>query len=334
MKETAAPSKIETAFLSLRRLTREFTAEPLRRAGKRVLTSWESIPWDQLGSRDLRERFPSWQLLPQRPPRLHPPLGLQVPPKEEERLRFFSLNVAHGRRHSPIKPYLRHREARRNIAAVAQAVRELTPDVVALQEADGPSPWSGNLDHVATLMELTDLVDHYRGNHNRVGIGRFRMTAGTALLARQPLLDPVSHRFRLNWRDTKGFVVATVAVPEWDDMLVDVVSVHLDFLNPVVRRKQILHMFHRLIARRRPLVVLGDLNCCFEREPRSMQLLVETLGLRAYQPEEPAPTYPTKRPRRRLDWILISEELEYGGYHTVQVPLSDHLVLVADVHPR
>ena len=103
---------------------------------------------------------------------------------------------------------------------------------------------------------------------------------------------------------------------------------------PRIRRKQILHMVERLVYRRRPLVLLGDLNCCFEREPASMELLVDTLGLRAHNPEERAPTFPARRPRRRLDWILISEELDFDGHHTVPVPLSDHLVLVADLHLR
>lgn len=256
----------------------------------------------------------------------------QVPPKGDRRLRFFSLNVAHGRRNSPENPFYRRRTVQRNISAIANTVKVLTPDVVALQEADGPSSWSGNFDHVASLAEQAELINHYRGDHNSVSLGNFNLASGTALLSKRPLRDPLSHRFRMSWRDTKGFVVATVAVPEWNGLEVDVVSVHLDFLAPRIRRRQILHMVERLVYRRRPLVLLGDLNCCFEREPESMELLADTLGLRAYAPEEDAPTFPSRRPRRRLDWVLISEELEFSGHHTVHVPLSDHLVLVADLH--
>ena len=262
------------------------------------------------------------------------PTRLQVPPKDTDCLRFFNLNVAHGRRNAPNKPYLRRRTAHRNLANIAAAVKAVTPDVVALQEADGPSSWSGNFDHVATLAEWADFFDHYRGEHNPFGVGRFNLASGTALLARHALNDPLSHRFNMSWRDTKGFVVATVSPPEWDHRPVDVVSVHLDFLNPAVRRKQILQMVHTLIARQRPLVILGDLNCCFDYEPKSIQLLIETLGLHAHQPSLPAPTYPAHRPRRRIDWVLLSGELEFAGYHTVHAPLSDHLVVVADVKPR
>ncbi len=258
----------------------------------------------------------------------------QVPTKVEDHLRFFSLNVAHARRNVPVKPYLGRRKAQRNLAEIADTLRILAPDVVALQEVDGPSTWSGNFDHVATIARQSGFADHYRGDHNEFGIGRFRMSAGTALMARQPLLDPASHRFSISWRDTKGFVVAALEVPEWGGMSVDVVSVHLDFLTPSVRRKQILRMVDELEHRQRPMVLLGDLNCCWQHEPRSMDLLVRHLGLKAHEPDLPAPTYPTHRPCRRIDWILASPELDFHGYHTVHAPLSDHLVLVADLNLR
>ena len=255
----------------------------------------------------------------------------QVPSKLEDHLRVFSLNVAHARRNVPVKPYLGRRKAQRNLADIAETLRLIAPDVVALQEVDGPSTWSGNFDHVAAIARQSGLVDHYRGDHNEFGIGRFKMAAGTALLARQPLLDTASHRFSISWRDTKGFVVAALEVPEWGGISIDVVSVHLDFLTPSVRRKQILRMVDELEHRQRPLVLLGDLNCCWQHEPRSMDLLVHHLGLQAHEPETLVPTYPAHRPRRRIDWILASPELDFHGYHTVHAPLSDHLVLVADL---
>ncbi|MEM7582154.1 MAG: endonuclease/exonuclease/phosphatase family protein [Acidobacteriota bacterium] len=261
----------------------------------------------------------------------HDAPSLQVPDKAVDHLRLFSLNVAHARRNVPVKPYLGRRKALRNLDEIADTLKQLTPDVVALQEVDGPSTWSGNIDHVAKIAQKAGYHEHYRGDHNAFGFGRFNMASGTALMARQPLLDPASHRFAISWRDTKGFVVASVAVPMWDGLAIDVVSVHLDFLVPAVRRMQIRRMVETLSERQRPLVVLGDLNCCWQYEPASMELLVRELKLSAYRPDSRAPTYPAHRPRRRLDWILASPELDFSGYHTVHAPLSDHLVLVADL---
>ncbi len=267
-------------------------------------------------------------------PQHHRAPSQQVPSKVDDHLRFFSLNVAHARRNVPVQPYLGRRRAQRNLAEIAETLKVLAPDVVALQEVDGPSTWSGNFDHLAAIARQSGFADHYRGDHNEFGFGRFRMTAGTALMARQPLLDPASHRFSVSWRDTKGFVVAVLEVPEWGGLAIDVVSVHLDFLAPSMRRKQILRMVEQLEHRQRPMVLLGDLNCCWHHEPRSMDLLVSHLGLAAHEPDSLVPTYPAHRPQRRIDWILASPEIDFHGYHTVHAPLSDHLVLVADLTMR
>ncbi|NJL26875.1 MAG: hypothetical protein HC897_02825, partial [Thermoanaerobaculia bacterium] len=185
-----------------------------------------------------------------------------------------------------------------------------------------------------TLAELAELAEHYRGDHNPFGLGPWSLASGTALLSRVPLVDARSHRFDASWRDTKGFVVAKVAVPEWGGYEIDVVSVHLDFLVPSMRRRQIRTMIDALADRERPRVVLGDLNCCWHHEPQSLGLLLKTLELEAHELERRAPTFPTYRPRRRLDWILISRELSFDGYHTMPASLSDHLGVVADLRQR
>lgn len=250
-----------------------------------------------------------------------------LPPK----LRFVTLNLAHGRRLHPHQALLTPRSLARNLERVAASLRPLGADVVALQEADGPSTWSGNFDHVATLSELTELDTFFRGEHNPFNLGRLRLASGTALLARHPLIAPASVPFAASWRDTKGFVVASVKVPEWGGAEVDVASVHLDFLRPTHRRRQIVQLAEFLAGRNRPLVLLGDLNCCFASEPRTMSLISSKLGLRAHDPHASVPTFPSRRPRRCLDWILISPELKFRHYRTLPVPLSDHLGVVADI---
>ncbi len=257
-----------------------------------------------------------------------------LPSKGTDTLRLVTLNLAHGRSSTAHQAFLRRSRVERHLRAVADAVRRLDIDVLGLQEADGPSTWSGNFDHVATLAEHAGLEDFFHGDHNPFGFGRFNVTSGTALLARLPLTERRSHRFKSNWRDTKGFVLATVEVPEWGGMALDVVSLHLDFLRPKIRRRQIGGLVEALAGRRRPRVVLGDLNCSWHLEPQSMQLLSRELGLRAYAPHTLAPTYPSLRPRFRLDWILISRELEYAGYQRLDTRLSDHLGVVADLCVR
>ncbi|MEM6792449.1 MAG: endonuclease/exonuclease/phosphatase family protein [Acidobacteriota bacterium] len=258
-----------------------------------------------------------------------------IPPRPANALRLVSLNVGHGRRTATHQALLLERTARRNVSEVGRILHTVRADVLALQEADGPSAWSGNFDHVESLARHARLLHHYRGDHNPFGSPRFPLASGTALLSAWPLGERLSRRFRSNWRDTKGFVVATIRVPRWRDLEIDLVSVHLDFLRPALRRQQILRMVEELQTRRgqRPMVVLGDLNCCWQREPDSLRLLAETLGVRPFEPQRTVPTFPAHNPRRRLDWILVSRELTWHAHHTLRTPLSDHLGIVGDVVP-
>ena len=271
----------------------------------------------------VRERLPSsWN---------HAPLVSEsLPPKRPQDLRLLTLNLAHGRLKGHQFVQTRPR-MEQHLEMVAETLLAASPDVVALQEADGPSSWSGDLDHVAQLAELAGIPHYYRGDHNSVGVGPVRLNWGTALLSRTELRRTDSHRFGETWRDTKGYVIGTIDVPAWGTQI-DVASVHLDFLIPSVRRRQIRAMAETLKPRNRPLVLLGDLNCNWFQEPRSLALLMDEIGLRAFQPTAHRPTYPSVRPWVRLDWILISDDLEFRPLHaSLSDRVSDHLAVVADL---
>lgn len=255
--------------------------------------------------------------------------GEPAPAPAADTLRVLTWNVAHGRADGFHQALLPREEVERNLDRIARVLRHERPDVVALQEADGPSAWSGNFDHVSTLARDGGLGHFFRGDHNPFGVGAYELSSGTALVSRLPIVGPESRAFSANWRDTKGFVTATVRMPE-SGLEVDVVSIHLDFLNPAERREQIRALATALGERSRPMIVLGDLNC--ESDAGEVfRLFEEHLGVRPFRPELEEPTFPSTLPTRRLDWILASEELEFVGYRTLDVRLSDHLGVVAEV---
>jgi endonuclease/exonuclease/phosphatase family metal-dependent hydrolase len=114
---------------------------------------------------------------------------------------------------------------------------------------------------------------------------------------------------------------------------VDVVSIHLDFLADRVRRRQVEHLVEAFRERERPLVVMGDFNCEWSERRRSLDLLRRELRLRPVDSSAHA-TFPSWRPLVRLDWILVTEELEFTVYETLPDRLSDHLGVVAEIRPR
>lgn len=244
-----------------------------------------------------------------------------------------TLNVAHARRHGRHQALLSETTLRGNLQAIAHVLKREDADVVALQEADGPSSWSGGFDHVATLAELAGYPHAFRGEHNPFALGRFDLSSGTALLARSSLSDPRSRAFGTTWRDTKGFVAATLAPDAFAGRTLDVVSIHLDFLAERVRRRQVEQLVESFRERTRPLVVLGDFNCEWTERRRCLERLRRELRLVPVE-ETGHATFPSWRPLVRLDWILVSEELAFASYATLPDRLSDHLGVVAEVRLR
>ena len=248
-------------------------------------------------------------------------------------LRLLTLNVAHARRHARHQALLAEPALRQNLAAIAAVLRREGADVVALQEADGPSAWSGGFDHVATLAELSGYPHAFRGEHNPFSLGKLDLSSGTALLSRLPLAAPRSRAFGESWRDTKGFVAATVASDALGGRELDVVSIHLDFLAERIRRRQVEHLVEQFRHHERPLVVSGDFNCEWSERRRSLDTLRRELRLRPLESSAHA-TFPSWRPLVRLDWILVSDELDFCGYRTLPDRLSDHLGVVAEIRER
>lgn len=266
-------------------------------------------------------------------------LGRPPEPERRERegdggsLRLLSLNIAHARRKAQHQSLLREPTIRRNLSLIAGVIEREEPHVVALQEADGPSSWSGKIDHVETISTLAGYAHAFRGEHSHPSLSRLDLSYGTALLSRLPLASPRSLAFQQNWRDTKGFVAATISPESLGGESVDVVSIHLDFLADRVRRKQVEQLVDTFRGHAHHLVVMGDFNCSWSERRKSLDLLHRELRLRPFA-ELASPTYPAWRPLVRLDWILISEGLDFAGYHTLFDRVSDHLGIVADVRSR
>jgi len=239
-------------------------------------------------------------------------------------LRLMSWNIAHGRCLGPNQMLQSARRIRSHLDAIAAIVVREAPQVVALQEADGPSLWSGRFDHVEHLKRAADLSWHFRGNHAPPRSG---LDYGTALLATETLSNARNRPFHQNWRDAKGFVEATLHT---DAGPIDIVSVHLDFLRREIRRRQMMALYDRFEDPRRPVIILGDFNCDWSS---GMAEFAERLSLQAWRPDDGSPTFPTRRPTLRIDWALVSPSLRIETCRTLDDRVSDHLGLLIEVCP-
>ena len=249
------------------------------------------------------------------------------PASVPDTLHVLTLNVAHGRRDGRHQALVSTKTIRKNLDQIASVLARAVPDVVALQEADGPSIWSGNFNHVEYLAEQGGFAHRFRGEH----VKGLKLSYGTALLSRLPLDDCVSKTFAPAPPTlSKGIVIGSTAWPKRTAVNVTVASVHLDFSRASVRKSQVQQIIDLLSDVERPLLVMGDFNCEWQGDESSLRTLADQLDLRAY---EPSATNLTTFPGlgKRLDWILISPELEFVGYANLADTLSDHQGVTAEL---
>lgn len=246
-------------------------------------------------------------------------------------LRAVTLNIAHGRKDSRNQMFLKGDTIRDNLLEIAGLLDEAEADVIALQEADAESSWSGNFNHVQLLAENSWNSCFVHGIHASNRIYDF----GTALLSRHTFQGEFTHSFKPSKpTTTKGF---TVGALNWnpggslaEPVRIKFVSVHLDFSRRSVRRSQIAEMVSVLGRLDGPLVLMGDFNTDWQTEDSSLKFLAEELGLAVFEPHaDGLSTYGDKG--ARLDWVLISPDLEFKNYIVVPDVVSDHYAVAADI---
>jgi endonuclease/exonuclease/phosphatase family metal-dependent hydrolase len=245
----------------------------------------------------------------------------------EASLRVMTLNVAHGRGTGFHQMLQYSDETVRNLDSIATLLRVTGPDVIALQEADGPSFWSGNFNHVEHLASNAGFTHSVQASH----VDAMGLAYGTALMSRLDLSNPRAVTFDPSLSPIpKGFVVSTIRWPGEDLIDIDVVSVHLDFMSGAIRKKQADELIAVLRNRNHRVIVMGDLNSGWQQQGSAAQYLADSLGLNAYQPENNAlVTFPALA--ERLDWILISPGLEFNSHEVIGAGISDHRGVLAEL---
>ncbi len=246
-------------------------------------------------------------------------------------LKLLTLNIAHGRKDAMNQVFLSKERIQQNLSEIAHVLVKQNADVIALQEADGPSLWSGGFNHVEAIAKQANYPWYYQAEN----ASSWLFSYGTAILSRSPVSETLAYSFKpspptLN----KGFLLTRISWkpdPGADEEInIDIISVHLDFSRQKVRENQIAEMKEVLSKRNNPMIILGDFNSEWFSSRSVVKRLAEEGSLKVYQPQaDHLSTYNSRG--SRLDWILISNELEFVSYEVLQDTLSDHLAVVAEV---
>ena len=249
---------------------------------------------------------------------------------ESDTLNVLTLNVAHARGESLNQILVSTHQHRNNLDKISSMLRDSEAQVVAVQEADGQSLWSGQFDHVGYLSAAAGSWNFVHGYH----ADSWLFTYGAALMSNFRLSETQSHRFQPSWPTaTKGFVRGSILWRDSEDrsaaIPITLVSVHLDFSRESVRRAQIEELVAELQHIQTPLIILGDFNADWSVEDSPVRELTAKLKLRAFNPEGTG--LGSYKGSQRLDWILISDRLEFADYRVLPNVVSDHLAVQAKI---
>jgi len=239
-------------------------------------------------------------------------------------LRLLSCNILAGARVNQYHHYVTRswsavlpgRHKRSNLDRLAREIAQF--DVIGLQEADAGSMRSGFLNQTQYLAEASGLP--YWSHQPNRRVSRVAHSANGLISRMQPteVLDyPLPGRI-----GGRGVLIARYGSgPE----ALTVAVAHLS-LGPQARARQ-LAFIAELLSNHPHAVLMGDLNC----DPDSIELRMLFARTTLAEPLQTTPTFPSWRPQRAIDHILVSRSITIERMWTLPDAFSDHLPLAAQL---
>jgi len=252
-----------------------------------------------------------------------PPAATADSGKDARRLNLLSCNILAGGSVRRYRDYVTHSwkhvlptGKRANLDGLAKVIGGF--DLVGLQEADAGSLRSGFLNQTEYLAEAAEFP--YWSHQPNRRVSRLATSSNGLLARRQPdeVLDyPLPGRI-----PGRGALWARFG--NGKDALVVVVA-HLS-LGQVARARQ-LAFIAELLGDQPNAVLMGDLNT--PAQGAELDLLYTRTSL---VPSNDSPaTFPSWRPTRAIDHILVSGSIEVERRWALPHPVSDHLPIAASV---
>jgi len=243
---------------------------------------------------------------------------------QQQRLRLLSYNIQTGIASSGYHHYFTHSwrhvlpcpKRRENLDRISNLVRHF--DIVGLQEADAGSIRSGYINITEYLANRADFPYWYDQTNRNFGM--FAQHS-MGMLSRLRASSISEHRLP---GPIPGRGAMMVNFGSGRDQLV-LLLLHLA-LGRRARHRQM--GFIAEIAREyRNVIVMGDLNC--RSESPELSHLIRQAGL--CEPVHDLHTFPSWRPNKNIDHILVSPSISVENVSVLNYPLSDHLPIAMDV---
>jgi endonuclease/exonuclease/phosphatase family metal-dependent hydrolase len=199
-------------------------------------------------------------------------------------------------------------------------IRAANPDVVGLVEVDTGSIRSRRVNQAEKIAADLGLRTSYEIKYGERSINQLLpiiRKQGNAFLA-----APWVHGENFHYFDTG--IKRLIIELELEHVAVFLVHLSLKYRH---RHLQLRKLFDLIEATQKPVIVAGDFNTFWGEN--EIYLFMRAAGLKSANTRH-LPSYPSRAPRKELDFILYQEGIEVTSFDIPQVRFSDHLPLVCD----
>ena len=242
----------------------------------------------------------------------------------EHKLRLLSYNIqggigTAGYHHDGTQSWKHvfpHHSKRRNLDRVGQMASDF--DIVALQETDAGSLRSNFVNQAEYLAEKADFP-FWHDQVNR-DMGKFAQHSNSLLSKIRPS-EVVDHKLP---GMIPGRGALMVRFGNKNESLVFFV-VHLALSRR--SRKNQLAFIGEQVQEHKHVIMMGDMNC--EVDSPEMKLLFRQTHLQV--PEYRPHTFPSWRPQKHIDHILVSDEVHVLDVQALNQGVSDHLPVAMEI---
>ncbi|NOX61076.1 MAG: hypothetical protein GXP42_03895 [Chloroflexi bacterium] len=205
-------------------------------------------------------------------------------------------------------------QGQRNFDGQLAIIRQIAPDIIALQESDDARVANGNADVVRYFADRLDMYSYY-GPKTVTG------TFGIALLSRYPILNPRTY-FLYSEGEQVAVIQAHVAVGEWTR---DVFVTHLGNGGPMIQQQQLLELWEGHVR----FIALGDFNFRPDSEQYRLTTSVVNDSWTARWPDWADDR--GQKPTDKIDHIFVSPGTTVFDARFIDDPASDHPAVTATI---
>jgi len=203
---------------------------------------------------------------------------------------------------------------------ITSFIKSTDPDIVGLIEVDTGSIRSRKINQAETIATELGMNSSYETKYGAKSINQLLpiiRKQGNAFMAAARVHGETFHYF-----DTG--IKRLIIELEMDNFSVFLVHLSLKYRH---RHLQLRKLYDLIAETKKPVIVAGDFNTFWGEN--EIYLFMRAAGLKSANVKS-LPSYPSRSPRKELDFILYQDGIHVTHFEIPQVRHSDHLPLICD----